>query len=93
MGFDGAGIQCRWKREEVTVTNTLYSKSCFGDCNGLNKGSVPRSSIYKDLAFQGVGPSRWSSRSGVSSQKKIFHQSGRIPFYTASGINMGLEDS
>lgn len=73
----GLASNDRRKREEVTMTNILYSKSGLGDCNGSNKGSRLRSPIYKDLAFWGMGPSRWSSRSGVSSQKKIFHQSGR----------------
>lgn len=73
----GLASNDRRKREEVTMANILYSKSGFGDCNGLNKGSVPRSPIYKDLAFRWMGPSGWSSRSGVFSQKKIFHHSGR----------------
>lgn len=37
----GLASSDRRKREEVTMTNTLYSKSGFGDCNGFSKGSVP----------------------------------------------------
>lgn len=74
------------------MTNTLYSKSGFGDCNGLNKGSVPRSSIYKDLVFQGVDLGGGALGLG-SFHKRRYSISSRSPIYTASGINMELEDS